>query len=151
MVKGLETNQISNTKTICNTRHFTSFAVFVTPYEPTGSDEERIALSVVSYLVVGISFIALLISFILFLVASKKFFQIETNIIYFNYCLSMLLATGLFVFGIEAGTFNITVCKIVAFALHYLWLTVFTWTLCNGILVMFKLVISEFVSYLICN
>ena len=100
-------------------------------------------LSVFSYLLVGISFIALLVSFILFIVAGKRFFKVETNIIYFNYCLSMLLATGLFLFGIEAGTFNDVICKIVAFALHYTWLSVFTWTLCNGILILFKLVISK--------
>ena len=140
---GLGTDQKSQNFTNCISPHFTSFAVFVTPYEIEKSPGESIALSVISYVFVGISFISLLISLIIFIVAGKPFFKVETNIVYFNYCLSMLLATGLFMLGIQVGTYNIVLCKIIAFLLHYSWLAVFTWTLCIGILIMHKIVIGE--------
>ncbi|KAI6657053.1 hypothetical protein LOD99_11205 [Oopsacas minuta] len=54
----------------------------------------------------------------------------------------MLLATGLFLLGIESGTHNDFVCLIIGFLLHYIWLAVFTWTLCNGIFIIFLVVIA---------
>ena len=128
--------------TICRTNHFTSFAVFVTPYKKETGITDRI-LSILSYILVSISFISLIISLVLFIFAGKAFFKVETNIIYFNYCISLLIATGVFIFGIESGKFDRIVCMIVAFLLHYTWLAVFTWTLCIGILIMFKLVIGK--------
>ena len=128
--------------TICRTNHFTSFAVFVTPYKRETGITNKI-LSILSYILVSISFISLIISLVLFIIAGKAFFKVETNIIYFNYCISLLIATGVFLFGIENGKFDRIVCTIVAFLLHYTWLAVFTWTLCIGILIMFKLVIGE--------
>ena len=141
---GLNTDQKSPNFTNCISSHFTSFAVFVTPHEIQRSFGESIALSVISYLFVGISFISLLMSLIIFISARKIFFKVEANIVYFNYCISMLLATGLFVFGIQVGTYHIVLCKIIAFLLHYSWLAVFTWTFCIGIFIMHKLVIGEF-------
>ena len=128
--------------TICRTNHFTSFAVFVTPYERETGTIDTI-LSILSYVLVSASFISLVISLLLFIFAGKAFFKVEANIIYFNYCISLLLATGVFLFGIQTGKFNRVVCMIVAFLLHYTWLAAFTWTLCIGILIMFKLVIGK--------
>ncbi|KAI6650378.1 hypothetical protein LOD99_5815 [Oopsacas minuta] len=138
---GLTTVLQPNDFTLCKSFHFTSFAVFVTPYD-TPDGTATVVLDVFSYILVSISFISLIISLILFCIAGKAFFKVETNIVYFNYCIAMLLATGIFLFGIDTGTFNRSVCMIIAFALHYTWLAVFTWTLCIGILIMFKLVIS---------
>ena len=140
---GLRLVNSTNSIAVCNSIHFTSFAVFVTPYQAMGSDLERTVLSALSYLLLGISFICLLASLVIFCIAGKAFFKVETNIIYFNYCLAMLLAVGLFLFGVESGRFDEIVCKIIAFALHYAWLAVFTWTLCIGILIMFKLVLGK--------
>ncbi|KAI6658168.1 Adhesion G-protein coupled receptor D1-like isoform X2 [Oopsacas minuta] len=140
---GIQTTSVPDENlTICSTSHFTSFAVFVTPHDIPTSETEELVISIFSYLLVSISFIFLLISLILFLIAGKPFFKVEANIIYFNYCLSMLLATGLFLLGIESGTHNDFVCLIIGFLLHYIWLAVFTWTLCNGIFIIFKLVIA---------
>ena len=141
---GLRLVNSTSSIAVCNSIHFTSFAVFVTPYQAMGTDLDRTVLSALSYLLLGISFICLLASLVIFCIAGKAFFKVETNIIYFNYCLAMLLAVGLFLFGVESGTFNEIVCKIIAFALHYAWLAVFTWTLCIGILIMFKLVLGKF-------
>ncbi|KAI6661354.1 hypothetical protein LOD99_10021 [Oopsacas minuta] len=138
---GLTTVKESAEVTLCQSFHFTSFAVFVTPYD-TQADTAAVILDSFSYILVLVSFISLIISFILFCIAGKAFFKVETNIIYFNYCIAMLLATGIFLFGIDTGTFNRILCMIIAFMLHYTWLAVFTWTLCFGILIMFKLVIS---------
>ena len=137
--EGLRTDEMDNV-TFCYTDHLTSFAVFVTPRD-LGPDN-RIA-SIVSYAVVSISFISLIVSLVLFILSGKKFFKVEANIVYFNYCLSLTLAFGLFLFGIETGKFNEIVCKIIAFLLHYLWLSVFVWTLCNGILIIYKLTLGK--------
>ena len=136
------TTEVESGLVICRTNHFTSFAVFVTPYKRESDITGKI-LSILSYVLVSISFISLIISLILFIIAGKAFFKVETNIIYFNYCISLLLATGVFLFGIQTGKFNRVVCMIVAFLLHYTWLAAFTWTLCIGILIMFKLVIGK--------
>ena len=142
---GLTTNATDNNITFCDSDHFTSFAVFVTPREIPDDDLSRIA-SIVSYVLVSISFIALIISLVLFLLSGKNFFKVEANIIYFNYCLAMTLAFGLFLFGIESGKFHIIMCMVIAFLLHYIWLAVFIWTLCNGILIMYKLTIGELIE-----
>ena len=120
---GLTTNATDNNITFCDSDHFTSFAVFVTPREIPDDDLSRIA-SIVSYVLVSISFIALIISLVLFLLSGKNFFKVEANIIYFNYCLAMTLAFGLFLFGIESGKFHIIMCMVIAFLLHYIWLAV---------------------------
>ena len=135
------TTEVESGVVICKTSHFTSFAVFVTPYKRETGITDKI-LSIFSYILVSISFISLIISLVLFIIAGKAFFKVETNIIYFNYCTSLLIATAVFLFGIEIGKFNRILCSIVAFLLHYTWLAVFTWTLCIGILIMFKLVIG---------
>ena len=135
--------EVQSGVTVCKSYHFTSFAVFVTPYGATESPEVALALSIISYILISVSFISLIASLILFIAAGKAFFKVETNIVYFNYCISMLLATGMFLFGVESGRLNRSVCMLVAFLLHYTWLAVFTWTLCIGLLIMFKLVISK--------
>ena len=139
---GLTTEAGSNT-TNCKSKHLTSFAVFVNP-QSTPSSILDFALSIVSYIAIGISFLALVISLILFIVGGKAFFKKDTNIIYFNYCLSMLFATGTFGFGIQVGAYNIIACKVIAFLLHYSWLAVVTWTLCIGIATLHKLFLSKF-------
>ena len=125
------------------TTHFTSFAVFVTPNPIPTSKVERDLLNIFSYLLVSISFVFLLVSLILFIIAGRPYFKVEANILYFNYCLSMLLGTGLFLFGIESGTYDHIVCLIIGFLLHYIWLAVFTWTLCNGVYIIYKLLIGK--------
>ena len=141
--EGLTTGATEKNITFCFTVHFTSFAVFVTPRKLMGSDDLKRIASVVSYVLVSISFIFLLLSLVLFLLSAKTFFKVEANIVYFNYCLAMTLAFGLFIFGIETGTIHKTACMVIAFGLHYIWLAVFVWTLCNGILIMYKLTIGK--------
>ena len=140
---GLTTNSTGRNLTFCYTNHLTSFAVFVTPRELKGSDDLKQIVSIVSYVIVSISFISLVVSLILFLLSAKNFFRVEANIVYFNYALAMTLAFGLFLFGIETGTIHRTACMVIAFLLHYIWLAVFTWTLCNGILIMYKLTLGK--------
>ena len=141
--QGLTTIPSDKNLTYCYTDHLTSFAVFVTPRKLEGSEDLKRVASIISYVLVSISFIFLIISLILFLMSAKTFFKVEANIIYFNYALAMTLAFGLFLFGIETGTINHTLCVIIAFLLHYLWLAVFVWTLCNGILIIYKLTLGK--------
>ena len=139
---GLNTfTSYDNSTVVGTTSHFTSFAIFNTPYDEIQpiSQIERDIVSIVTYAVIGISLFALIISLILFILAGRPFFRVEINIIYFNYCLSLLLSSVVFIAAIHNGAKDLIVCKVIAFGLHYLWMAVFTWTLCNGFLVMFTL------------
>ena len=82
------TTLVNSTKqTKCISPHLTSFAVFVTPRRLGGSDDLQRVASIVSYIVVSISFLALLLSLILFIyVYRKKFLQSRSE-----YCILQLL------------------------------------------------------------
>lgn len=133
----------------CRSYHSTSFAILVTPYPPTGLDSARLALSIVSYILLSSSIIALIVSIILYCIAYKTFFKIEINIIYFNLALCMLLAFGLFVFGVEAGKSNFYFCNIVGFLLQYIWIALFVWKLCVAVYIFYKLFIGKLFTVII--
>ena len=135
-----------NNITICEASHMTSFAVLIQtrPFEPTFI--EKIIASVFSYLLLSISFLFLISALILFCIGGRKFLKVEMNILYLNYCIALICANGLFLFGVELGKYSLISCTIIAISLHYFWLCVFSWSLCNAILIMYRLFIGKFRS-----
>ena len=125
----------------CQTSHLTSFAVLTLTLtrESTASEVETLALRVVSYILLSFSLIALLVSLILFILSGKRFFDVEMNRMYFNYALALTLAISSFLFGVNLGVLNHTLCVIVTIIVHYFWLSVFTWGLCIAILISYLL------------
>ena len=123
----------------CQPVHSTSFGVLIRARAIELSPAETLALSIISYTLLSISLIFLVLSIIFFLIASKKFFKVETNILYFNFAISLTLATSVFIFGIQSAKDSIIGCCIVVFFLHYFWLSVFSWSFAISIFMIYIL------------
>ena len=134
--------------TTCGANHLTSFAVLIQVKEFPKSDIEKIIGSVFSYFLLSISFLFLIATLIIFCVAGKKFLNVEMNILYLNYAIALTCATGFFIFGIELGKYHHISCTIVALFLHYFWSTVFSWSLCNAVLIFYRLFIGKLTLFL---
>ena len=125
--------------TSCNSSHLTTFAVLIQTRVVNESLIEKIIGSTFSYILLSLSFIALIITLILYVVAGVEFIKVEMNIVYFNYTIALLMAIGCFIIGIESVVQVRILCTIVGLLLHYSWLSVFSWSLCNGILILYRL------------
>ena len=139
---GLSLNSSDGNSTLCVSTHFTSFGVLIRSKPHPVEREESLALSIVSYVLLSASLIALIISIIIFIVNGKEFFQVEMNRIYFNYALALALAIFIFLFGIQATTIHPIACGASVFLLHYFWLAVFSWSLCVSIEIIYLLWIT---------
>ena len=126
------------------TNHFTSFAILIRiKYQDNIGRGEELALSIISYILLSSSLIALILSILIFIVIHKEFFQVEMNIIYFNYALSLALAILAFIFGIQLTSIHPIACSVSVFLLHYFWLAVFSWSLCVSIEIIYLLWITS--------
>ena len=130
--------------TSCNSSHLTSFAVLIRTRVVTETYLEKIIGSVFSYFFLCLSFIALIITLILYIVAGVEFIKVEMNILYLNYIIALLMAIGCYIVGIESVAQVDVLCTMVGLFLHYSWLSVFSWSLCNGILILYKLWIGKY-------
>ena len=124
--------------TMCTSNHLTSFAVLIQAREREMSYLGKIISSTFSYILLSISFIAMIVTLILFAVAGKEFLKVEMNILYLNYAIALTLGIGGFIIGIESVKDVMILCTIVGVFLHYTWLSVFSWSLCNGILIFYR-------------
>ena len=121
----------------------TSFAVLIQVKSFPKSNIEKIIGSVFSYIILSISFLFLIATLIMFCIAGRKFLKVEMNILYLNYGVALTCAIGLFLFGIELGKYHKISCTVVALFLHYFWCTVFSWSLCNALLIFYRLFIGK--------
>lgn len=119
--------------TLCKSSHLTSFAVLIRRKRVQLSRLEKLISSYTTYALLSVSLIFLLATFLIFFKAGKNFFKKTTNAIYLNYLIALTMGTVLFIFGMETVWKYHIPCTIVALLLHYFWTAVFTWTLCNGI------------------
>ena len=90
-------------------------------------------------ILLSISLVLLCVSIFLYLLTCRTTLRVEANIIYFNYAIALFLATATFLFGIQSATNSYAGCFIVTLAIHYSWLSVFSWSLCIGILLFYKI------------
>ena len=130
--------------TSCNSSHLTCFAVLIRTRVVKETDIEKIIGSVFSYFFLCLSFIALIITLILYIVAGMEFIKVEMNILYLNYIIAMLMAIGCFIVGTKSVVEVKVLCTMVGMFLHYSWLSVFSWSLCNGILILYRLSIGKY-------
>ena len=131
---------------MCTSNHLTSFTVLIQAREARRREMsylEKIISSVFSYILLSISFLAMIVTLILFAVAGKEFLKVEMNILYLNYAIALTLGIGGFIIGIESVKDVLILCTIVGVFLHYVWLSVFSWSLCNGILIFYRLWIGK--------
>ena len=132
--------------TSCQTMHLTSFGVLVRARSIPLSESETLAISIISYILLSTSLIFLVVSIILFLISARSFFKVETNILYFNYALALILATSVFIFGIQSARNSHVGCSIVGFLLHYTWLSVFSWSSAISIFMIYILYFGKLIK-----
>ncbi|XP_064386127.1 sushi, von Willebrand factor type A, EGF and pentraxin domain-containing protein 1-like isoform X2 [Halichondria panicea] len=128
---------------VCESSHFTAFAVLV---DVTGAlndttPEIRFALSVVTYAGCSISIFFLFFSIFYFLSLRKELLTKVHYFIHLNLSISLLLGYLVFLTGVETAVANKVACVFVAALLHYLFTTVFFWMLCEGIMLYLMLVV----------
>ncbi|KAJ7381531.1 hypothetical protein OS493_001680, partial [Desmophyllum pertusum] len=127
----------SSTQTVCQTDHFTSFAILMQHRKIPLSKEDSLALSIITYIGCGVSTAALIITLIIFL--SIESLSSERHKIHTNLVVSLLLAHVLFLAGIQETSSKV-LCKVIAAFLHYFFLTAFTWMLVEGLHLYLKVV-----------
>ncbi|CAH3039846.1 unnamed protein product [Porites evermanni] len=132
-----EKNEPSSTRTVCQTNHFTSFAVLIKHQNTQNSKKDKLALSIITYIGCGVSTAALAITLIVLL--SIESLSSERHKIHMNLALSLLLAQALFLAGIRK-TSDKVLCKTIAVFLHYFFMTAFTWMLVEGVHLYLKVV-----------
>lgn len=123
--------------TVCLTEHFTSFAVLMQHTNVELSEEDHLALSIITYIGCGVSTGALIITVIVFL--SVESLSSERHKIHTNLVVSLLFANVLFLAGINE-TSSPVLCKVVAVSIHYFFLTAFTWMFVEGLHLYLKVV-----------
>ncbi|XP_065895640.1 adhesion G protein-coupled receptor L4-like [Dysidea avara] len=124
---------------LCNTTHLTSFAVLVS----AGGSEGSLSLRIVSYIGCGISIVCLIVTIATIIVWRKRAFKGKQHLVHLNLSIALLLALITFVSGVETATDNRPACIFVTSLLHYLFLAVFSWSLCEGIMV-FAMFVAPF-------
>ncbi|XP_065916199.1 adhesion G protein-coupled receptor L4-like isoform X2 [Dysidea avara] len=125
------------TKCVCN--HLTHFGIL---FDSRGgssqiSSENKTALSLVTYLGVGFSLLALILTMISFVILRSQW-SLRT-FVHINLCCTLFFAQLIFVLGIDK-TSNDVVCATIAVLLHYLFLTTFMWMLTEGVVLYIVLV-----------
>lgn len=130
-------SSVNSGLTVCETNHFTSFAVLIKHRATELSYSDKLALSIITYVGCGVSTVALALTLIVFL--SIESLSADRHKIHMNLVLSLLLAQVLFLAGIRE-TSNQVVCKIIAVLMHYFYLTAFTWMLVEGLHLYLKVV-----------
>ncbi|XP_065915266.1 uncharacterized protein [Dysidea avara] len=130
--KGVTTKGYNRNRSVvhCTSSHLTSFAILV---GASGTDEE--ALSFISYIGCGISIACLTLTIAALVLLRKKIFNKIQHFIHLNLSIALLLGLITFVAGIEAANDSDVGCTLVAVILHYTFLAVFCWMLCEGIVI----------------
>ena len=124
----------------CSSIHTTSFALlFNLVPKPPITYGERLAQSIITYILACTSLLALLSAIGLYFFMGKAFLRKRINQVHLNFCIAYAIALSLFLLQ-EAALNHPVACKIFALLMHYSWLTVFSWSLCEGIFIYFKFV-----------
>ncbi|XP_065910263.1 uncharacterized protein [Dysidea avara] len=115
---------------ICRATHLTSFSVLVSSVD---ADENYPELHIVSYVGCSVSIVCLLLTIGAILLLRKSVFKAKHHKVHLNLSIALLLGLITFVSGIE--TAEGWGCNVVAIFLHYFFLSMFCWTLCEAIMV----------------
>ncbi|GFO27272.1 G-protein coupled receptor 126-like [Plakobranchus ocellatus] len=139
--------------TQCGCDHLTNFALLMDIYqEGTGlSSLDRKVLSFISYVGVGVSLGALLLTLLTYSLF-RKLHRDNPSKILINLCLALLFSNLVYLVGMHDYAFdNSTVCKIVAVLLHYCLLASLTWMAVEAfymylaLIVVFKTYFTRFI------
>ncbi|XP_058381469.1 adhesion G protein-coupled receptor E2-like [Diceros bicornis minor] len=113
--------------TTCQCTHLSSFAVLMAHYD---MQEEDPVLAVITYVGLSLSLLCLLLAALTFLLC--RAIQNTSTSLHLHLSLCLLLAHLLFLTAIDRTEIKV-LCALIAGALHYLYLTSFTWMLLEGL------------------
>ncbi|KFV72191.1 putative G-protein coupled receptor 144, partial [Struthio camelus australis] len=123
--------------TACFCNHTTNFAVLLQVYEVQRTIKEELALQTLTFIGCGISFCALIVTFILFLVVGVP--KSERTTVHKNLIFALAAAEALLMFS-ELAKNNQVVCFTVTAFLHLFFMATFSWMLVEGLLLWSKVV-----------
>ncbi|XP_074140930.1 adhesion G protein-coupled receptor D2 [Sminthopsis crassicaudata] len=123
--------------TSCFCNHSTNFAILLQVFDVQRSSEEESVLKTLSFIGCGVSFCALITTFILFLAVGLP--QSERTTVHKNLILALAAAEALLMFG-EWAKAKKVVCMVLTAFLHLFFMAAFTWMLVEGLLLWSKVV-----------
>uniref|UniRef100_A0A8B9ID54 Adhesion G protein-coupled receptor D2 n=1 Tax=Anser brachyrhynchus TaxID=132585 RepID=A0A8B9ID54_9AVES len=123
--------------TACFCNHTTNFAVLLQVYEMQRTTKEEITLQTLTFIGCGVSFCALIATFILFLAVGVP--KSERTTVHKNLIFALAAAEALLMFSELAKT-NQVVCFMVTAFLHLFFMAAFSWMLVEGLLLWSKVV-----------
>ena len=129
----------------CVASHLTHFGVLVSVTSQNFSDNEILALEILTYITCGSSIILLLLSIAAYAILwwktrnqRENIFNKDATILHINFAVSLLLALVFFLSS-DAAYGNEAVCKAIIIFQYYFWLSVFTASLSIGIYLLIKI------------
>uniref|UniRef100_A0A8C0FYF9 Adhesion G protein-coupled receptor D2 n=1 Tax=Chelonoidis abingdonii TaxID=106734 RepID=A0A8C0FYF9_CHEAB len=128
-------SRLESTACFCN--HTTNFAVLLQVYEVQRSLEEELTLKTLTFIGCGVSFCALIVTFILFLAVGVP--KSERTTVHKNLIFALAAAEALLMFSELAKTNQILCFSVTAF-LHLFFMAAFSWMLVEGLLLWSKVV-----------
>ncbi|XP_032242051.1 adhesion G protein-coupled receptor L2 [Nematostella vectensis] len=137
---GCTVGKTNSTHVQCHCRHLTSFAVLMQVSDGGTSKvepEHHFALTLITYIGISLSLVGLIVVFMTF--TFMKFLRSPRHFIHANLALSLALAEMVFLLGIDRTEYQVA-CKILAIAMHYLFLVAFAWMALEGVILYLMLV-----------
>ncbi|XP_075761787.1 adhesion G protein-coupled receptor D2 isoform X2 [Pelodiscus sinensis] len=123
--------------TACFCNHTTNFAVLLQVYKVQRSSEEELTLKTLTFIGCGVSFCALIVTFVLFLAVGVP--KSERTTVHKNLIFALAAAEALLMFSELAKT-NQVLCFAVTAFLHLFFMAAFSWMLVEGLLLWSKVV-----------
>ncbi|NXH78863.1 AGRD2 protein, partial [Hydrobates tethys] len=123
--------------TACFCNHTTNFAVLLQVYEMQRTTKEELTLQTLTFIGCGVSFCALIVTFILFLAVGVP--KSERTTVHKNLIFALAAAEALLMFS-ELAKANQVVCFMITAFLHLFFMAAFSWMLVEGLLLWSKVV-----------
>ncbi|XP_041262659.1 adhesion G-protein coupled receptor D2 [Onychostruthus taczanowskii] len=123
--------------TACFCNHTTNFAILLQVYEMERTTKEEFTLQTLTFIGCGVSFCALIVTFILFLVVGVP--KSERTTVHKNLILALAAGEALLMFS-ELAKPSQVLCFMVTAFLHLFFMAAFSWMLVEGLLLWSKVV-----------
>ncbi|NXM33866.1 AGRD2 protein, partial [Oxyruncus cristatus] len=123
--------------TACFCNHTTNFAILLQVYEMQMTTKEEFTLQTLTFIGCGISFCALIVTFILFMVVRVP--KSERTTVHKNLIFALAAGEALLMFS-ELAKSNQVMCFLVTAFLHLFFMAAFSWMLVEGLLLWSKVV-----------
>ncbi|NXB56117.1 AGRD2 protein, partial [Struthidea cinerea] len=123
--------------TACFCNHTTNFAILLQVYEMQRTTKEEFTLQTLTFIGCGVSFCALIVTLILFLVVGVP--KSERTTVHKNLIFALAAGEALLLFSELAKT-NQVLCFMVTAFLHLFFMAAFSWMLVEGLLLWSKVV-----------